>query len=78
MTREESRPAVWRERVQLTQTIKDGWRVGEVTVEVTFNADDPISENERQKRLNAAIQSGQNVADQRNHLRNATITNEKD
>ncbi len=74
----QSSATTWRERVQLTQTVKDGWRVGEVTVEVTYHADDPISEHERQKRLHAAIHSGQQVADQRNHLRNATITNEKD
>lgn len=65
---------VWRERTQLTHTIKDGWRVGDVTVEVTYSADDPISEHQRQQRLHAAIESGQQVAERHNRLKNATIT----
>ena len=66
---------IWRERVQLTQTVKDGWRVGEVTVECTYSeGESQPSERDKQRHLINAIDSGQQVADRQNKIRNASIT----
>lgn len=65
----------WRERIQLTQTVKDGWRVGEVTVEVTYSeGEDQPSQRDKQRQLINAIESGQQVADRQNKIRNATLS----
>lgn len=66
---------IWRERIQLTQTVKDGWRVGEVTVEVTYQeGEDQPSQRDKQRQLINAIESGQQVADRQNKIRNATLS----
>lgn len=52
---------IWRERIQLTQTVKDGWRVGEVTVEVTYQDGDTPKDADRVMRLADAVSRGQEV-----------------
>jgi hypothetical protein len=62
----------WRERISLTSTVKEGFRVGDATVEFTETATlggDPPRE-ERRARLKALIEDGERVAAQLNHDRN--------
>lgn len=75
MDESQSSTTVWRERVQLTQTVKDGWRVSEVTVECTYSDDEnQPGQRDKQRQLINAIESGQQVADRQNKIRNASIT----
>lgn len=54
----------WRERISLTHTIKDGWRVGDATIEFTESATigGEIDREERRKRLRDMIEDGEMVA----------------
>ena len=58
----------WRERITLTSTVKDGFRVGEVTVEFTETASigGAMPREERRARIRQAIEDGQQVAEQMN------------
>lgn len=58
----------WRERVTLTSTVKEGFRVGDVTVEFTETASVGGTQprEERKARLRALIEDGQKVAAQMN------------
>lgn len=58
----------WRERIGLTHTIKDGWRVGDATIEFTETATigGEIDREERRKRLREMIEDGEIVAAQLN------------
>lgn len=65
----ETSAPVWRERVNLDSTIKDGYRVKDVTVEVTYSEGERPTRAERRKRLMEAIADGQVAADRMNHER---------
>jgi hypothetical protein len=54
----------WRERLNLTSTIKDGYRVGDATVEFSDIAglDGDAPREERRKRLRELIEDGEQVA----------------
>jgi hypothetical protein len=69
---EESQSTVWTERVNLDSTIKDGYRVKEVTVTVQYPEGERPTREERRKRLMEAIADGQISADRMNHERNQT------
>lgn len=53
---------VWRERIQLNHTVKEGWRVGEATLEVTYQDGYEPLDIERLERLNDVVVRGQEVA----------------
>lgn len=68
----------WRERFGLTHTIKDGFRVGDATIEFTETATlgGQIDRAERRQRLREMIEDGEIVAaeiNKRNALAKATI-----
>lgn len=68
----------WRERIQLTSTVKDGFRVGDATIEFTETATlgGQVDREERRKRLREMIEDGEIVAAQlnkQNALAKATI-----
>lgn len=63
-------PRLWTERVNLDATVKEGFRVKEVTVTVQYQEGDRPTEEERQARISAAIDAGQAIADSKNHQRN--------
>lgn len=71
----ESQSTVWRERINLVQTIKEGWRVGEVTIEVTYSDHQRPTEIDKRNRMITAIERGQEVADRQNTLRTVSLTN---
>jgi hypothetical protein len=60
---------VWTDRVNLDSTIKDGYRVKEVTVSVQYSEGERPTREERRKRLMEAIADGQIAADRMNHER---------
>ena len=59
----------WRERISLTSTVKEGFRVGDATVEFTETASvgGEALREERRQRLIELIQDGEQVAAQLNH-----------
>lgn len=61
----------WRERIQLTSTVKDGFRVGDATIEFTETATSggQIDRAERRQRLREMIEDGEMVAAQLNSER---------
>lgn len=68
----------WRGRFSLTHTIKDGWRVGDATIEFTETATlgGQVDREERRRRLREMIEDGEIVAaemNKRNALAKATI-----
>jgi chorismate mutase len=60
---------VWTERINLDSTIKDGYRVKEVTITVQYSEEERPAREERRKRLMEAIADGQIAADRMNHER---------
>lgn len=60
-------PRVWTERINLDSTVKDGFRVKEVTITVQYEEGERPSDEERQARLRAAIDAGQAIANEKNH-----------
>jgi len=67
----------WRERFGLTHTIKDGFRVGDATIEFTETATlgGQIDRAERRQRLREMIEDGEIVAAQLNKQNALAKTN---
>lgn len=67
----------YRYRINLTSTVKDGYRVGDATVEfhelATFDGSQPREEIRR--RLKDLIEDGQAVAEQLNRQNQQKLTN---
>jgi len=59
----------WTERVALDQTVKDGYRVKEVTITVQYSEGERPTREERRRRVMDAIADGQMSADAMNHHR---------
>jgi hypothetical protein len=58
---------IFRDRIQLTSTVKEGWRVGEVTNEVTYQDGDEPTDAERLAWLRETVRRGQHVVDELNN-----------
>lgn len=67
MTQDSSAP-IWRERVQLSHTIKDGWRVSEATLEITYPDRQEPLDRTRAERLNDVVVRGQKVVNSLNGI----------
>lgn len=65
----ESTP-IWTERINVDSTVKDGYRVKEVTLTVQYEEGARPTETDKKNRLASLIERGQEVADQMNHARN--------
>lgn len=63
---------IWTERINIDSTIKDGYRVKEVTLTVQYQDRSAPSNEERVDRLSDLISRGEEVAQQANHQREQT------
>lgn len=71
----------WRYRLNMTSTVKDGYRVGDATVEFTESAPSTTDYDDMSKefkeRLIQIIEDGEQVAAQLNTTRHQTIATQK-